>query len=105
MPDWTTPVVLHIGGPQRIHRPHLAPPDRHRAGNLPLRRRARPVDSGLCNPAFKYRSPALVEGGSLAYLTLHGPDPDATERRWQLGAIGHGPPEPSSPSGRASCPS
>ncbi len=49
------------------------------------------VDSGLCNPAFTHRSPALVERDSLAYLTLRGPDPDATERRWQLGAIGHGP--------------
>lgn len=49
------------------------------------------VESGLCNPAFKYRSPALVEGASLAYLTLRGPDPEATERRWELGAIGHGP--------------
>jgi protein-L-isoaspartate(D-aspartate) O-methyltransferase len=49
------------------------------------------VDSGLCNPAFAYRSPAVVEGTSLAYLTLRGPDPDATERRWELGAHGHGP--------------
>ncbi|MGH3937973.1 MAG: methyltransferase, FxLD system [Pseudonocardiaceae bacterium] len=49
------------------------------------------VESGLCNPAFTYRSPALVEDDSLAYLTLRGPDPDTTERRWELGAIGHGP--------------
>lgn len=49
------------------------------------------VEAGLCNPAFTYRNPALVEGDSLAYLTLHGPEPDATERRWELGAIGHGP--------------
>jgi len=49
------------------------------------------IEAGLCNPAFPYRSPALVEGDSLAYLTLRGPDPDATERRWELGAIGHGP--------------
>ncbi len=49
------------------------------------------VESGLCNPAFEYRSPALAEGNSLAYLTLRGPEPDATERRWELGAIGHGP--------------
>ncbi|MGH8910151.1 MAG: methyltransferase, FxLD system [Egibacteraceae bacterium] len=49
------------------------------------------VAAGLCNPAFTYRSPALVEGDSLAYLTLRGPDPEATERRWELGAIGHGP--------------
>ncbi|WP_131771069.1 methyltransferase, FxLD system [Candidatus Protofrankia californiensis] len=49
------------------------------------------AEAGLCNPAFTYRSPALVDGDSLAYLTLRGPDPDATERRWELGAIGHGP--------------
>lgn len=49
------------------------------------------AEAGLCNPAFAYRSPALVEGSSLAYLTLRGPDPDAAERRWELGAVGHGP--------------
>lgn len=54
---------------------------------------ARPaaVDAGVCNPAFKYRNPAVVDGTSLAYLTLRGPDPDAVERRWELGATGHGP--------------
>lgn len=49
------------------------------------------VDAGVCNPAFTYRSPALVNADSLAYLTLRGPDPDAVERRWELGAVGHGP--------------
>lgn len=49
------------------------------------------IETGLCNPAFAYRSPALVDGSSLAYLTLRGPNPDAAERRWELGAIGHGP--------------
>jgi protein-L-isoaspartate(D-aspartate) O-methyltransferase len=49
------------------------------------------VEAGRCKPAFKYRNPALVEDSSLAYLTLHGPEPEATERRWELGAIGHGP--------------
>ncbi|MGH3913957.1 MAG: methyltransferase, FxLD system [Pseudonocardiaceae bacterium] len=49
------------------------------------------IGSGLCRPAFAYRIPALVEGDSLAYLTLRGPEADATERRWELGAIGHGP--------------
>lgn len=43
------------------------------------------VESGLCSPAFAYRNPALVEGDSLAYLTLRGPEPDATERRWESG--------------------
>jgi protein-L-isoaspartate(D-aspartate) O-methyltransferase len=52
------------------------------------------MESGLCNPAFPYRNPALVEGDSLTYLTLRGPDPDATERRWELGACGHGPAGP-----------
>ncbi|MGH4017764.1 MAG: methyltransferase, FxLD system [Pseudonocardiaceae bacterium] len=52
------------------------------------------VESGLCNPAFMYRSPAIVEGDSLAYLTLRGPEFEATERRWELGAIGHGPAGP-----------
>jgi protein-L-isoaspartate(D-aspartate) O-methyltransferase len=51
------------------------------------------INSGLCNPAFAYRSPGVVEGDSLAYLTLRGPEPEATERRWELGAIGHGPTE------------
>lgn len=49
------------------------------------------VKSGLCSPAFTYRSPGLVEENSLAYLTLRGPESNATERRWELGAIGHGP--------------
>ncbi len=48
------------------------------------------VDAGLCTPAIGSRSPALVEGASLAYLTLRRLDQDATERRWELGAIGHG---------------
>ncbi|GAA1311754.1 methyltransferase, FxLD system [Saccharothrix xinjiangensis] len=49
------------------------------------------VEAGLCNPAFKYSSPALVENDSLAYLTLRGLEPNATERRFELGATGHGP--------------
>jgi protein-L-isoaspartate(D-aspartate) O-methyltransferase len=49
------------------------------------------IEAGLCDPAFAYSSPALVEGDSLAYLTLRRPAPDATERRFELGATGHGP--------------
>jgi protein-L-isoaspartate(D-aspartate) O-methyltransferase len=49
------------------------------------------VEAGLCDPAFSYSSPALVEGDSLAYLALRRPAPDATERRFELGATGHGP--------------
>ncbi|MEV0681716.1 methyltransferase, FxLD system [Actinosynnema sp. NPDC050436] len=49
------------------------------------------VDAGLADPAFAYSSPALAEGDSLAYLTLRRPAPDTAERRFELGAIGHGP--------------
>ncbi|WP_433264704.1 methyltransferase, FxLD system [Actinosynnema sp. CS-041913] len=49
------------------------------------------VEARLCAPAFTYSSPALVQGDSLAYLTLRRPAPDATERRFELGATGHGP--------------
>ncbi|MGH3885758.1 MAG: methyltransferase, FxLD system [Pseudonocardiaceae bacterium] len=52
------------------------------------------VDAGLATPAIPSRSPALVEGTSLAYFTLRPLDPDATERRWELGATGHGPTGP-----------
>ena len=49
----------------------------------------RAVDAGVCIPAIPARSPALVVGGSLAYLTLRrSPDDGA---RWELGAAGHGP--------------
>ena len=78
---------------QRIHRPHLAPSDLTGAEPGTCRFAANPaaIESGRCNPAFPYRNPAVAEGDSLTYLTLRGPDPDATERRWELGAIGHGP--------------
>jgi protein-L-isoaspartate(D-aspartate) O-methyltransferase len=45
------------------------------------------VDTGLCTPAIATRSPALVQGGSLAYLTIR----QADGGRWELGATGHGP--------------
>jgi protein-L-isoaspartate(D-aspartate) O-methyltransferase len=48
----------------------------------------RAVASGLCTPAIASRSPALAEGGSLAYFTIRR---TSTPGRWQLGAIGHGP--------------
>ncbi|WP_019031035.1 hypothetical protein [Salinispora arenicola] len=47
------------------------------------------VTSGLCAPAIPVRSPALVDGGSLAYLTIRRSDDQPG--RWQLGAAGHGP--------------
>ena len=50
------------------------------------------IETGLRRPAFSYRTPAIVEGDSLAYLTkprpVDGPD---GERRYELGATGHGP--------------
>ncbi len=52
------------------------------------------VDSGLCTPAIPARSPALVEGDSLAYFALTPLGGDGDDRRWELGAIGHGPAGP-----------
>lgn len=46
------------------------------------------VTSGLCTPAIPVRSPALVDGGSLAYLTIRRSDDQPG--RWQLGSVGHG---------------
>jgi protein-L-isoaspartate(D-aspartate) O-methyltransferase len=47
------------------------------------------VATRLCTPAIPIRSPALAEGGALAYFTF--PRLNDPERRGQLGAIGHGP--------------
>jgi protein-L-isoaspartate(D-aspartate) O-methyltransferase len=52
------------------------------------------IDARLRTPAIPSRSPALVDGASLAYFTLRRLDQDAIERRWELGAIGHGPTGP-----------
>jgi protein-L-isoaspartate(D-aspartate) O-methyltransferase len=43
----------------------------------------------LPTPPLHSRNPALVEGASLAYFAHRRLD--TTERRWELGAIGHGP--------------
>src|SRR5690606_11763471 len=50
------------------------------------------VEAGLPRPASPALSPALVEGDSIAYLTLErtAEDPD-TEPRFRLGAVGYGP--------------
>ncbi|XVV05930.1 methyltransferase, FxLD system [Actinosynnema sp. CA-248983] len=49
------------------------------------------VDSGLCTLAIPSRSPALVEGDSLAYFTYRRVGPDQSGgARAELGAIGHG---------------
>jgi protein-L-isoaspartate(D-aspartate) O-methyltransferase len=47
------------------------------------------VASGLCTPAIATRSPALAHQDSLAYSTIRRTE--QTPRRWQLGAVGHGP--------------
>lgn len=54
------------------------------------------IDSGLCIPAIPSRSPALIEGASLAYFTYRRQDQDenGAQRRSELGAIGHGPAGP-----------
>jgi len=48
------------------------------------------VPSELCDPVQAFRSPALVDGKSLAYLTSRRQE-NGDEVRWELGAIGHGP--------------
>jgi protein-L-isoaspartate(D-aspartate) O-methyltransferase len=50
------------------------------------------MEAGLHRPASPALSPALVEGDSLAYLTLErtAEDPGA-EPRFRLGAVGYGP--------------
>lgn len=48
------------------------------------------ADSGLCTPAITARSPALVDGASLAYLAVRRLA-DSPDRRSELGVIGHGP--------------
>ncbi len=53
------------------------------------------IKTGLCTPAIPVRSPALVEGSSLAYLTLRRLESEGdAESRWALGAAGHGPTGP-----------
>ncbi|MGH3930425.1 MAG: methyltransferase, FxLD system, partial [Pseudonocardiaceae bacterium] len=50
------------------------------------------VDSGLVTPAIPVRSPAVIEGSSLAYFALrpHTDSHRSGGRRFKLGAIGHG---------------
>jgi protein-L-isoaspartate(D-aspartate) O-methyltransferase len=52
------------------------------------------IEASVCQPAFAYRTPAIVEGDSLAYPTKPRPADQpgpAGERRYELGATGHGP--------------
>lgn len=44
----------------------------------------------VCDPVAAFRSPALVDGESLAYLTSRRQE-TGDDVRWELGAIGHGP--------------
>jgi protein-L-isoaspartate(D-aspartate) O-methyltransferase len=46
------------------------------------------IEAGICTPAIPALTPALIEGASIAYLTLRRADSDG---RWELGAAGHGP--------------
>ncbi|MDV9174117.1 methyltransferase, FxLD system [Streptomyces sp. W16] len=46
--------------------------------------------AGVRRPAIPVRSPALVVGGSIAYMVLQREDADP-ERPWRLGAAGYGP--------------
>ncbi len=48
------------------------------------------VKSGLCTPAIPSRSPALAEGGSLAYFLFRRQE-GQSPARFELGATGHGP--------------
>lgn len=49
------------------------------------------IDAGVCHAVFPYRTPAIVEGDSLAYLTRPRPVDQDDEPRFELGATGHGP--------------
>jgi protein-L-isoaspartate(D-aspartate) O-methyltransferase len=50
------------------------------------------ITAGICTPAIPSRSPALVEGDSLAYFTFRRqPTEPGAPTRSELGAIGHGP--------------
>lgn len=59
-------------------------------GTCRIEARPEAVDSGLCTPAIAVRSPAIVEGDSLAYFVLRL-QVGAPQRQWELGAVGHGP--------------
>ncbi|MEW2300041.1 methyltransferase, FxLD system [Streptomyces sp. NPDC006655] len=54
--------------------------------------KAAAMEAGLHRPAAPALSPALVEGGSIAYLTLERTAEDqGAEPRFRLGAVGYGP--------------
>ena len=45
----------------------------------------------MCRPAIPARSPALVDGSSLAYLIPRRLTPEGSAGRWELGAAAYGP--------------
>jgi protein-L-isoaspartate(D-aspartate) O-methyltransferase len=47
------------------------------------------VEINLCRPAIPVRSPAVIQDGSIAYMTLTRLE--SVEPQWELGAAGHGP--------------
>jgi protein-L-isoaspartate(D-aspartate) O-methyltransferase len=50
------------------------------------------IEAGVCTPAIPSRSPAIVDGASVAYLTTRRRASEHSDlARWELGAIGHGP--------------
>ncbi|MEV6309967.1 methyltransferase, FxLD system [Streptomyces sp. NPDC051840] len=51
---------------------------------------AEAMDAGVRRPAIPVRTPALVVGGSLAYMILTRENADA-QRPWRMGAAGYGP--------------
>ncbi|MGW7542159.1 methyltransferase, FxLD system [Streptomyces sp. NPDC054770] len=54
--------------------------------------KAAAMEAGLHRPASPALSPALVEGGSIAYLTLERTaEGQGAEPRFRLGAVGYGP--------------
>lgn len=48
------------------------------------------VSPEVCDPIQPFRTPALVDGESLAYLTSRRQETN-DDNRWELGVIGHGP--------------
>lgn len=49
------------------------------------------ISRDLVDPFIPMRTPALVEGDSIAYVTIRRPQDEASMGTWELGAHGHGP--------------
>lgn len=76
-----------IGGEESFDRVWLHLSTTH-DGTVRIQADQKAVETDLCTPAIPVRTPALVDGDSLAYLTTRRGDGSG---QWQLGAIGHGP--------------